>query len=101
MTNLVNIKKWHDGLLSGQYPQGTGTLVRDGRYCCLGVAVHLAIEDGVTNVTEVDTEEYHGFRVVRDMTWHETDILPLEVRYWLGITSGDPELLDESGHRPV
>ena len=30
-------KKWLEALRSGDYEQGTGTLCRKGKYCCLGV----------------------------------------------------------------
>jgi len=30
-------KKWVDALRSGKYLQGTGFLLDEGRYCCLGV----------------------------------------------------------------
>ena len=29
--------KWVEALRSGEYEQGRGALLRDGRYCCLGV----------------------------------------------------------------
>jgi hypothetical protein len=100
MINLTNIKKWHDALVSGYYEQGTGTLVRDSRYCCLGVACHEAIKDGVTVLVEVDDGEEYGFELInRDFSYTETDALPPEVRKWLGLSIGeaDPELLTKEG----
>ena len=32
------MKKWTKALRSGNYDQGTGTLLDDGYFCCLGVA---------------------------------------------------------------
>ena len=32
------MKKWTKALRSGNYDQGTGTLLDDGHFCCLGVA---------------------------------------------------------------
>lgn len=39
--------KLADTLESGKYQQGTGRLVGEGKYCCLGVLCELAIEAGV------------------------------------------------------
>jgi hypothetical protein len=95
MTNLVNIKAWHDALLSGQYPQGQGTLVRGGRYCCLGVACHLAMKAGV-RLMEIDAQgDDYGFRTTED--YIETDTLPRVVREWLGIDESDPALIIPDG----
>ena len=33
--------KWIEALESGDYPQGTGNLKKDGTYCCLGVACQI------------------------------------------------------------
>jgi hypothetical protein len=100
MANLTNIRVWHDGLVSGRFPQDTGTLVRDGKYCCLGVACHLAIEAGVEGITEVDDPNDHGFRITdAEVPWFETDTLPHKVIEWLDINTTDPELLTEDdGH---
>lgn len=99
MPNLANIRTWHDGLVSGRFPQGTGALVHKGRYCCLGVACRLAIEAGVPGIREVDTETDFGFLLTGpEHDYYETDTLPPEVRNWLGIESTDPELLtDDEG----
>jgi hypothetical protein len=93
-TNLVNIKIWHDALLSGQYPQGSGTLLRDGRYCCLGVATHEAIKHGVTGLRVGDDGDGGFVRVTTNYT--ETDTLPPEVKEWLGVDRSDPELVTEA-----
>ena len=31
------VKKWFEGLRSGEYPQGRYSLEQEGAYCCLGV----------------------------------------------------------------
>lgn len=33
----ANVARWIQALRSGEYPQTTGTLTRDGAFCCLGV----------------------------------------------------------------
>jgi hypothetical protein len=98
MTNLVNIKIWHDGLLSGRFPQGHGTLVQGGTYCCLGVASVMAIESGMPGLRMIDDDNNHGFRRIQ-ADYLESDTLPREVRDWLGITASDPQLLTNGdGH---
>lgn len=34
-------RKWVDALRSGKYKQGRNSLVKDGKYCCLGVLCEL------------------------------------------------------------
>ena len=34
-------QKWLDALRSGEYEQGTEHLYKDGKYCCLGVALEV------------------------------------------------------------
>jgi hypothetical protein len=41
-----NAKKWIKALKSGKYKQGNGYLREGDKYCCLGVACELYIEDG-------------------------------------------------------
>jgi hypothetical protein len=40
-------RTWIRALLSGEYTQGTGHLLCDGRHCCLGVLCELARAAGV------------------------------------------------------
>lgn len=35
-------KKWLYALRSGEYKQTNGTLCKDGKFCCLGVAAHIS-----------------------------------------------------------
>lgn len=42
-----NAKKWVDLLRSGAFEQGTITLSRQRKFCCLGVACELAIRLGL------------------------------------------------------
>lgn len=39
-------RAWVQALRSGRYEQGKGRLNKDGKFCCLGVACELYIEDG-------------------------------------------------------
>ena len=47
--NKENLRKWVEALRSGKYVQGTGTNynAKSDTYCCLGVACHVAEENGV------------------------------------------------------
>lgn len=57
------LRLWLEALRSGKYVQGKGKLLRDGKYCCLGVlehcttgeVEHLQHCDGV-----MDSHEYAG-----------------------------------------
>lgn len=61
---VPNRTEWIAALRSGKYPQGIGSLNRDGRYCCLGVLcevrnypkrlVHQAMSDTYGYRTGVD-----------------------------------------------
>lgn len=44
--NPVAKELWLAALRSGKYTQGTGSLLKDGKYCCLGVLCEVAIESG-------------------------------------------------------
>ena len=72
-------KAWVEALRSGEYDQGREWLHRDDKYCCLGVACHLAIEDGVA--VEVAQSQYNDSILYDD----EGAWLPESVRLWLGI----------------
>lgn len=41
-----NAKKWVAALRSGKYEQTNSQLMKDGKYCCLGVACEVAMEEG-------------------------------------------------------
>jgi hypothetical protein len=85
MSNKDNIRKWVEALRSGKYQQTTGALCRDGKYCCLGVACEVAIENGVLVVRRGT-----GENVVRYDS--REGVLPWAVLEWLGIDEKDPEL---------
>lgn len=45
--NPVAKELWLSALRSGEFVQGTGSLLNDGRYCCLGVLSEVALQNGV------------------------------------------------------
>lgn len=100
--NYANIRKWHNALLSEQYPQTTGVLRREqdegdlrAGYCCLGVAVECAILDGIP--LEFFEGEYRWQRDVEHLDPEDEDLiwdteLPNVVQSWLGIHDDNPDL---------
>jgi hypothetical protein len=88
-------KLWTDALRSGEYEQTTGTLHKinqvDGEekhsYCCLGVLCELAVKDGV-----VESKRHFGRDVGGYGPNGEVWFLPIPVREWAGMDSGDPEV---------
>ena len=59
--------KWVKALRSGEYAQGTGCLVEDGRFCCLGV---------LCDISETNKREWGSFAG-----------LPHSVKDWAGMSS--------------
>lgn len=53
-------KLWVDALRSGDYKQGNGKLLLDGKYCCIGVLCDLMIKSGA------DTEGHVSKRLRPD-----------------------------------
>ena len=61
MNIKANRRKWIKALRSGQYLQGTGMLLRDNKYCCLGVLAHIAgIEPVFRSKTSQNTGTFAG-----------------------------------------
>lgn len=76
MTSNVNkdrLRMWVRALRSGQYQQGKNFLRKDNRYCCLGVAMDLALANGV----KCDNPD-----------WGKTALLPPQVIDWFGLDGG-------------
>lgn len=77
--NLERLRLWADELISGNREQGEGALRLGDDYCCLGVAVEVAMANGckVEAVLEAEDKpwEYDGSR----------DFLPQSVSTWYGV----------------
>lgn len=72
-----NAKKWVEALRSGKYKQGQGYLRFNDKFCCLGVACDVAIENGLcVKVDSANKQIYYG---------GEVGILPQIVSDWLGM----------------
>ena len=77
--NKENVRKWVEALRSGKYEQGQERLVRNNKYCCLGVACELA---GLPKASDGN-----GFIAQYTLC---LDYLPIEVQQWLGVSSRNP-----------
>lgn len=107
MANTVNIRKWVEALRSGDYQQGTGHLRAGDKYCCLGVACELAIQDGVpvkvrsglTSCTHLGDEDHPNQHPHNGSIYEynsEGGVLPRAVADWLGLN--DMPLVRTEGH---
>lgn len=90
--------KWVLALESGEYEQGAGALcviTPDGdEYCCLGVAVEVAIADGVP-LEAVRGSAVVGYREAGTQNVVETSHLPLLAMEWLGVDRSSVQI----GHK--
>jgi hypothetical protein len=76
--------RWAAALRSGKYPQGRSVLrTREGKFCCLGVLCELAAAAGVIPPAALYRGEW-----LYDSDY-DTE-LPVRVRNWAGLMSGNP-----------
>lgn len=88
---------WITALRSDEYPQGTGKLQGDGKYCCLGVLTDLACKAGI--VSEADgsyDDDENSVGYVSRGPFNQGDLfeyfaLPHEVSRWAGLPDNEPE----------
>lgn len=76
-------RQWVEALRSGKYEQGAGALLRDGRYCCLGVLCDLAEKAGVIQRMKVDNLGRIHFGAHADLA--SAILLPETVAVWAGL----------------
>jgi hypothetical protein len=75
-------REWIAALRSGEYEQGRGSLCRNGRYCCLGVACAV-IEKHFPALMPRETNDENG-----ECSWHgRTEVLPDAAQLILGMRS--------------
>lgn len=60
-------KKWVEALKSGDFKQGKAVLLRDDRYCCLGVACEVVGEKNIVNKTLLPLTVEEKFRFRNEM----------------------------------
>lgn len=87
-------KAWVEALRSGEYKQGKQLLHADDRFCCLGVACKLAVEDGVIPQGEpLDPDEADSPFAYQGLTgW-----VPGLVQQWLGLSADMGEYTARNG----
>lgn len=78
-----SLKLWVEALRSGKYTQGHNQLQSDEGYCCLGVAVRVAMENGV--IPNEDTPIEGG--TLRSYP---------KVMEWLGIDHEGSSIIDKN-----
>lgn len=85
--NVENMRLWVKALRSGRWEQTTSYLERAGKFCCLGVACRVAMDEGgLKMATGLFTDD-------PDIRWYGTEgntgVLPEAVVQWLGLGIGD------------
>lgn len=80
-----NAQKWVEALRSGKYEQGKNALCRDDKYCCLGVACEVALQNGVVITKSTRNITAHNQTFVETLFNSSWAYLPPEVQNWLGL----------------
>lgn len=87
--------EWLTALRSGEFPQGTGYLCRDGKFCCLGVLTELGERAEV--VERIDPPEHLDQTAVTYLSIEssgfgspEQSVTPRPVVNWAGIGQAIP-----------
>ena len=69
-------ERWIAALRSGEYKQGRNTLYNSGKFCCLGVACELLVEDGILDKTYLRTNIFsYGPKGMSD-DYFSSSVLP-------------------------
>lgn len=99
--NPATMRLWIAALRSGKYQQGIGHLATIDnenpqlhRYCCLGVACEVAIDNGV-EVPRAVAVTVDGALI--HYSGHGVS-LPDAVREWLGLPEYGPVVITDGGH---
>lgn len=88
--------KWVAALRSGEYEQGRGSLLRDGKHCCLGVLCEIAVQENVITKATYDTPEnslpefQSSVTVFDEGPGEQFSVLPEKVIDWAGLDGGNP-----------
>ena len=81
---------WLEGLESGLYPQSPSALHTPKGYCCLGVACDLYAEEK-EDVSWYALENANG-EVECYSILHNREVLPGDVRRWIGLEQHNPTI---------
>ena len=85
-----NAQKWVDALRSGKYEQGHGQLRKGDRYCCLGVACDVYIQEMGGGEWIAGTRRTDDWWFANEKTGYDA-VLPDIVREWLGLSKNAGE----------
>ena len=83
-------KLWTDALRSGEFVQGKGQLLRNDKWCCLGVLCELFRRDTCKGEW-VEISAGHEFVVTRTSGATSAFVLPYPVQDWAGLTAELPD----------
>lgn len=91
--NPERLKLFTAALRSGEFAQDIGRLRGQEGYCCLGVAVEVAIANGLQGVVwDEGRKGYKYLEFPEDGFAYENAMLPPLVRSWYGFGSENPML---------
>lgn len=89
--------RWIPALESGRFPKGKGSLNRDGKFCCLGVACELLVEDGLLEKSN-SPYDLISYQSPNTRSW-DSVVLPTAVASFIGITPwGSLSKMTEDGN---
>lgn len=75
------LRLWLEALRSGKYVQGKGKLLRDGKYCCLGVLEHCTTGE-VEHVQYCDgSMDSHDYAGLPSFAWLNAHKIRFDGRY--------------------
>lgn len=90
--NKVVQELWAKALESEDFPQGRQALNKNNiKFCCLGVLIELAIQEGVA-IDKYEDERPGKKGVFRYGYSGQTGYLPGEIIAWAGLNSSDPSV---------
>jgi hypothetical protein len=90
--NLERLKLWADELLTTTAEQGKGNLRLGDKYCCLGIAIEVAIANGCEVRVERFPDKVHTGQDNGEIYRYDetSDVLPVSVRDWYGVGPNPP-----------
>lgn len=96
--NLDRLKLWSDELKTTTKMQGSGRLRNGDKYCCLGIAIEVAMAQGVEVVVKENVMTEMGLSETGTYGYDgEINHLPPIVAEWYGINQ-TPVLYDPDNH---
>lgn len=88
-------EKWLTALRSGEYQQTKGVLQCGGKYCCLGVLSDIYAKENDVQWQKGETDS------VKCRLHHNTEVMPLEVIKWAGLSDMNPLVRVQGFDKPL